>query len=187
MLIVEDGTGLPDAESAVSLAEFDAYCEKRGYADLIDKEEGEKEAAARNATEYADTYRRFKGRTISGDQALQFPREGLSDWSGHPVLGLPRKFKEAVCFLMVQVLNDEPLYEVLDREISSESVGPISTSYVAGANRHREFTAVDRLLCQWVRDDASPRPAPGFTPPEAPPTFTLGMQDTPPKFGGSEY
>lgn len=187
MLIVEDGTGLPDADSAVSLAEFNIYCEKRGYADLLDKDDDEKEAAARTATEYADTYRRFKGRTISGDQALQFPREGLTDWSGHPVEGLPRKFKEAVCFLMVQVLNGEALYEVLDREIASESVGPISTSYVAGASRHREFTAVDRLLCQWVRDDNSPRPAPGFTPPEAPATFGLGMMDTPPKFGAGDY
>lgn len=175
-LIVEDGTGLADAESFASVSELDSYLAKRGLAAVADT--GTKEVALRAASEYADTIRRYKGTTVSADQALMFPRDNLTDWSGHAVTGVPRRFKDGVLYLASQVLAGEALYEnITAPEVSSESVGPISVSYVPGSNRHRQFTTFDRLIAQYVRTEGRPIAAPGWTPPTGPAAFSTGMHD----------
>lgn len=178
-LIVEDGTGKDDAESVASVAELDAYLAARGLAAVADT--ATKEVALRLATEYADTAKRYKGTTEFAAQALMFPRLNLTDWSGHPVTGVPRRFKDAVLFLASQVLAGEPLYENLNGpQVVSESVGPISVSYESGQGpdaRHRVFTAFDRLVAQYVRTPGTLKAAPGWTPPEGPAAFSTGMHD----------
>lgn len=178
MLIVETGAGLEEANSYVTIAEFKAYCELRGHAEAAEMTDAEITVKLVEATEYVDTYRRFKGLAETTDQGLQFPRTSLTDWSRRPVLGIPKKLKNAVCYLAVQGLNGEAFYEVLDREVASESVGPISTSYVPGSSRHREFTAVDKLLCEYVRS-AQAVPQLAFKANERPDAFRVGMHDNP--------
>lgn len=75
-LIVEDGTGLPDAESYVSVANCSTYCVKHGLT-FDTAVTADAESALRRATEFLDyTYRqRFPGsRTHRRNQALEWPR-----------------------------------------------------------------------------------------------------------------
>lgn len=186
-LIVEDGTGNPDAESYVSVAYFDNWCSKRPeYAALVASDDADKVGKLIEATGYADTVKRYKATRKSADQGLYFPREGLVDWDGMPVEGIPRRLKDAVCFLAATAFS-EPLYENLGQTVKSESIGPISTTYADGSTAHKTFTAAERLLAPYWRDDRDNMPSPGWSGVEAEPTFTLGMQDSGPGLPDGGY
>jgi hypothetical protein len=86
-LIVEDGTGLPDAESYVSVEDAQTYAERRGL-DFDVSPPDDLEAALRRATTWIDaTYGpRFGGTRKNGRaQALQWPRADATDAYGEDV------------------------------------------------------------------------------------------------------
>jgi hypothetical protein len=75
-LIVEDGTGLPNADSYVSVADCDTYLENRGYTTWATLLNAEKENCLRRATDYlVQMYRlRWKGTRAQANQSLDWPR-----------------------------------------------------------------------------------------------------------------
>lgn len=182
-LIAEDGTGLEGAESYLSVAEFEAYCVKRGYS-LGAATSDEKEQKLRLATEFVDTNWRFKGSRSTATQALEFPRTGLIDWSGHSVVGIPARLKNATAELAFRALS-EALYQDLDRGgmIKTETVGPISTTYMDGAPAQKQFTAAANALKPYIRSekDTGPPQFGGATTGY----FQLGDQDNPEAGAGS--
>lgn len=177
-LIVEDGTGLLDADSYVTLADFKAWCSNRGYR-WEDSEDFEIEAQLRLATGWIDTYNRYKGLRMSAAQTLEFPRTGLVDWSGHTITGVPHRVKQACCELAYKGLS-EPLYVDLDRGgmVTSESVGPISVSYAADAPAGKVFMFAANLLKPYVRDPKQISYSP-WQEPDTDMHTTLGMHDYP--------
>lgn len=185
-LIIEDGTGKEDADSYVSIEYLRSYCEKRQIELPGDPDDNVIGAKLIEATEYADTVKRYKASRLKASQALYFPREGLVDWDGQPVEGIPRRLKDAVCFLAVTAFS-EPLYENLGQTVKSESIGPISTTYADGSTAHKTFTTSERLLAPYVRNENDNHPSPGWSGEEAEPTFTLGMQDSPPGLPDGGY
>ncbi|QAZ45949.1 DnaT-like ssDNA-binding protein [Mesorhizobium sp. Pch-S] len=108
MLIVEDGSGLANAESYVSVSDAVAYAAARALtfpASPTDKAE----AALRRATAYIDnTYRtRFPGqRKEFRLQALEWPRVGVVDMNGFPVTSdeIPVEIVRAACEAAVREL-----------------------------------------------------------------------------------
>lgn len=76
-LIVEDGTGLANAESYLSVADADTYHSNRGNTAWAALATPAKEQALRKATDYIEqAYRyRWKGGRINAVQALSWPRE----------------------------------------------------------------------------------------------------------------
>lgn len=150
-LIVEDGTGLSTAESYVSLAAFQSYCDARGYNyDAYDDEVIEQRL--RTASTYIDTIFRYKGSRSSASQALEFPRIDLYDWSSLLVTGVPNRVKHACAELAFKGLT-ESLYQDLDRggKVSSESVGPVSVTYADDAPAGKVWTVAHNLLQPYVR------------------------------------
>ncbi len=106
MLVVEDGSGLPDAESYVSTADCVAYATARG---LTFTPDAAGEASLRRATAYIDnTYRtRFPGqRRRFRLQALEWPRVGVVDMSGFPIASdeIPTEIVRATCEVAVREL-----------------------------------------------------------------------------------
>lgn len=86
-LIVEDGSGLANAESYVSVSDAVAYASARGLT-FTASPAAPAEAALRRATEWLDgTYRnRFPGyRTNGRAQALEWPRTGACDREGNEI------------------------------------------------------------------------------------------------------
>ena len=150
-LVVEDGTGLPTAESYLSVADLDTYVSNRGLTNAAATTPA-KEAALRNATTFIDSFARYKGVRYSETQGLEFPRTGLTDWSGYTVSGIPNRLKNACAELAVKAAS-ESLYTDADRGgmVKSESVGPISTTYMDGAPPEKLFTIAKRLLDQYIR------------------------------------
>ena len=78
-MTVEDGTGLADANSYLSVAEADAYWAERANANWAAATTVAKEAALVNASMYVDLRwgTSISGTPVSAHQVLVFPRNGL--------------------------------------------------------------------------------------------------------------
>lgn len=182
-LIVENGTGLADAESYITVAELKSFCTSRGYS-LAGSSDTVLEQRLRQAATYIDTILRYKGSKLSSGQALEFPRESLTDDAGLAVAGVPRRVKQAAGELAYKALA-EALYQDLERggKVVSESVGPISTTYADDAPGGKVWTLAHNLLAPYVRGNKD-RNGPVFASAALPATeggtyFGLGMHDNP--------
>ena len=141
-LIVEDGTGIINADSYVSASEFGTYADDNGlsYADFSDDEI---EQAIRRGTRYIDgNYAsRWPGsKTYGRDQRLAWPRENVldSDGSEIPDNEIPWDLKAATIEASHRELI-EPGGLVPDAggaPVTSETVGPISVSYASPQNQN---------------------------------------------------
>lgn len=151
-LIVEDGTGRTDAETYISVNVFKTFCLKRGY-DVDAYDLDVMEIALRKAADYINTQFRYKGFRLTGDQAMEFPRNSLYDWSGLLVTGVPMRVKNACCELAFKALT-QPLYQDQNRggKVVSESVGPISTTYAEDAPTGIVWQQAWNFLQPFVRD-----------------------------------
>lgn len=151
-LIVEDGTGLNTGESYISVAEFKAYCDGRGMA-YAGQSDTVIEQKLRIATGYIDTVKRYKGSRLVEAQALEFPRDALTDSGGLSVTGVPNRVKAACAELAFKAFT-ENLYVDLDRGgmVTSQSVGPMSVSYSDKAPAGKSYTVAMKLLEPYTTD-----------------------------------
>ncbi|MCF8481989.1 MAG: hypothetical protein K9H25_16310 [Rhodospirillum sp.] len=131
-LTVEEGLGLAEADSFLSLEAADAYWSARPHANLSDpwlaaaesgREGALREASAHLGLAYGD---RFSGAPTRGrGQALCWPRLGAVDRSGVPLGGdsVPREVLAATCELAARALK-APLMADRDRsgKVSEEAV-----------------------------------------------------------------
>lgn len=151
-IIVEDGTGLANAESYLSVAEFKAYCDGRGMS-YSGNSDTVIEQKLRIATGYIDTVKRYKGQRLLVEQSLEFPRDSLTDWGGLEVTGVPGRVKQACAELAFKAFS-ENLYTDLDRGgmVTSQGVGPINVTYDAKAPVGKSFMTAMKLLEPYTRD-----------------------------------
>lgn len=138
-LVVEDGTGLPNAEAYASVAEADAYFSARGNAVWAALDTSQKEAALRLGADYmGDVYGpRWCGERLTTTQALDWPR-------GEE--GVPAAVKRANMELAVRA-SAGPLQADVGPAVKSETVDVISVTYADGARTGVvEYAAVDSAL-----------------------------------------
>lgn len=154
-LIVEDGTGKSNADSYVTLAECDAYHVRFGNSGWkittgAVSNEAERENAIKKATAFIDARygNRFKGVRKTAEQALLFPRYGISDNDGYVLENVPLAVKRATCEAALRILVGIDLMPDLDRggKIISETVGPISTTYSSSAPAGTKYEMIESLL-----------------------------------------
>ncbi len=127
-LTVEDGTGLPSADSYASRADADAYHAARGNAAWAAASTDARDAALRLATQYLDTRYRWVGNRSTLTQALEWPRYFV------PKLGYPSGWPQprvvnACIELALRALSVDLLADDEGRDVLSEQVGPISVTY----------------------------------------------------------
>lgn len=149
-LVVEDGTGLSNAEAYCSVANATTYHNARGNADAWDAIE-DKEAALRLATDYlTQKYRgKWQGKRTTSAQALDWPRTGVK-WTDSPAgyyadNALPMELVNACAELALRTAAG-PLLADLGRETLSETVDVISVTYAEGRSRQTAYAAVDGWL-----------------------------------------
>lgn len=189
-LIVETGSGLVNADTYLSDADFTAYCIARGR-DTSTSTLTARENALRNATDYINTIGRYKGSRLTDAQALEFPRSGLFDWDNRPVTGVPKRVRDATAELAFRALT-APLLEDLSpaARVKSESVGPISVTYQDAPAAQKILAAAILLLQPYFYevDAATGMPVPGGSTRKnirpqfggsTKATFALGMHDDP--------
>jgi hypothetical protein len=132
-LIVEDGTGLPDAECYCSVAYLESYLDKRGIAHT--HSDSQLEAAILIAAQdWIDGQHTFRGEKVSASQSMKFPTDLDSLPDNIPLANA----KAAYLQLQNALLVDSAALD-LDGEVesSSKSVGTLSksVSYRSGTSQ----------------------------------------------------
>ena len=159
---VEDGTGLFNANSYLSVADADTY-----HTDHIDPTEwsgasqGDKEKALRLATQYLDVRYdgKWKGERSNRDQALAWPRANAQDNDGYYYDNneLPQRLKNSVAELALRVIKGDTLLGDITKPgtIKSKSVkaGPIQTTkvYVGGMSNVKKYPLIERQIRHLIR------------------------------------
>lgn len=144
-LVVETGAGLANADSFVTVDYCVAYCAAHGIA--FSGELADQERALRNGAKWLTFTPTWQGgRTQLRAQGLAFPRVGVVDREGYPILSteIPFEVMYAQCELAAYDLaNPGALFPtvVLADRVRREKVGPIEVEYApvsvtsADANR----------------------------------------------------
>ncbi len=152
--IVEDGTIVEDANSYVTEAEFDYYCDSLGK----DPDDGDVEQALVRGTQAIDArYRaRYPGTRAEGrDQSLEWPRTEATDINGFDIDEdeIPQEVKDAVCEAALRELT-EPGSMLPDLErggnIKRLKAGSVEVEYGAGATATTKYTAIDGILSSLI-------------------------------------
>src|SRR5690242_3202764 len=97
-LIIEDGTGVPNANSYVNVADLRAFAAARGISVPSADSEGDAaiEVALINAMDYLQYVPCYKGAQSDSEQALEWPRTGVyMNGSLYNSAAIPKQLKEA--------------------------------------------------------------------------------------------
>ena len=143
-LIVEDGSGLSDAESYVSVADAGTYCTAHGLTAWTGVD-AVKESALRNATQYIDTMYNFRSAKSYYSQALEFPRQ-MWDWDDDPLMN---RLRSATVELAVKALTESLFADVEPSVTTLVKVGPITKqTRPVDTGGQKRYAAIDALLKQ---------------------------------------
>jgi hypothetical protein len=155
-LIVEDGTGLANAESYASVAEFKAYHANIGN-DVTLIADTTIEQLLRRATQYmVAVYRqRWQGRRTLSTQALDFPRYDVVV-DGYSVLSniVPLEVKNACCELALKA-NSATLLEDKTQTVIREKVDVIEVEYSEFSPSQTRYSQIDNLLSVFLSSSNS--------------------------------
>lgn len=158
---VEDETGLEDANAYITIEEFEAYWDDRGY-DSSGVTDPNKRIAIIKATDYIENRFRtmFKGIPEFEIQALSFPRLNLYDNAGRLVSGLPVRLKSATAEYAKRALTSDlvsdPTVDATGFNVTRKrtKVGPIEkeTEYANAGNptTFKPYPSADKLLQEYI-------------------------------------
>lgn len=151
-LVVEDGTGKPDAEAYMSVADADAYHAARGNAAWAALDEPAKEAALRKGADFmGQAYGgQWQGARVSATQALDWPRSGVVAY-GFDVASdvVPAAVARANAEFALRASTGELLADQ-SRLTKREKVGPIEVEYADYATAATTYPAVNGLLAPFL-------------------------------------
>lgn len=164
-LIVEDGTGVANANSYATRAEGDAYHVQRDNTDWIDADDHSQILALIRATDYLDRRWNYVGvqkEQSPAGQGRRWPRLNAFDREGNDVSStLPYVFKVATMEYALRIVADAgrlmPDPTVLDESggavtLKREKVGPIeeetrySEALASSPRVIQAYPEVDRML-----------------------------------------
>lgn len=151
-LVVEDGTGLADANTYVTLAEVRAFAVARGK--TVPADDTLLTVMVIKACDYIETFAdRFRGSRLEATaltQALSWPRQCV-EMFGYPVANgaIPNQLKAAQMQAVVELIAvPDFLPAITSPQVLRETVGPVTTQYSErnGALSQPYFPFVDALL-----------------------------------------
>jgi hypothetical protein len=146
-LIVEDGSGLPNANSYCDLDYALEYCTMKGYTSWQSLSETEQKVFIIRGTEFVDNFYNWRGRKGKGSQALSFPRFDLYDDDHYLINGIPEKLKKAC--LEAAFLNSSTdastLFSTKDENgaIKRQKVDSLEVEYFNNQQNETNLNAVD--------------------------------------------
>jgi hypothetical protein len=160
-LIVEDGTGKPNADSYASVADCAHYADLHGLTFPVESPEDAQEAALRRATTWLDaTYQdRFPGRRRNGrSQSLAWPRIGAIDAEGNQIADdeVPDEIARACCEAAIRELATPGSLtpDVTPGEIIRQAAvtGAVSVTYASGGvdGQVPVVTAIDNIMASLI-------------------------------------
>ena len=145
--VVEDGTGLPNANSYCDLDYALEYCVSKGYTNWLTLTEDMQKIYIIRGTEFVDNFYNWKGRRGSQSQSMAFPRLDLFDEDHYEVRGVPDKLKKAcieAAFLNSSSGSDT-LFTTKDENgaIKRQKVDSLEVEYFSNQQNETNVNAVD--------------------------------------------
>ena len=142
-MIVENGTGLPNADSYVTVEFADNYFSARGVSVWATLTNTVKEQLLIKGTDFIDNIYQWYGKKEFEHQALRFPRVDIRDYEGAEIKGIPSCLKQAVCDASL-IANSGELFQTSDANgaVVSEKIGELAFTY---ANGKKETVASSTL------------------------------------------
>lgn len=131
-IIVEDGSGVPNANSYVDVQFVMDYLESRG---LKVPAEDKLKPMLINAIDFMESLNRYKGKRTSRDQELQFPRSGLvDDGEEIPSNSIPVAIKRAQAQLVADTVESgKPLLSTKTTyALKKRVLGPLTQEFATG-------------------------------------------------------
>lgn len=147
-LTPEDGTGLPNADSYISVADADAYHAARGNAAWAAFTTERKEQLLRQATDYMAVYSSaWQGQRVSSTQALDWPRYGVYA-NGFPVASdiVPVPVQNACALLGLKANASGGLTPDSKQAVKRKKVGPLEIEYQDYSTATKRYGGIDSLL-----------------------------------------
>lgn len=136
--VVEDGTRPDDANSYVTVAEYQQYWENRGvdYSALAD---ATIQPLLIKATQYIDNMR-FLGIPYTLTQSLQWPRVYMENRKGKSILTdeIPDELKNAVCEAAKYIYTNTSIVNNANN-VRSKKIGSISVSFFTSGEQSAEL------------------------------------------------
>ena len=151
---VEDGSGVPGANSYTSEAFALEYHQDRGNSAWGAADQVAQTAALIKATQFLESFD-FLGYRYSDAQGLSWPREDVYDPDGYEVTGIPVKLQQAVCEAALVALSAD-LDPALDRggKVKKDKTGPLETEYMDNAPVKTIYPKVIALIRNLIRSRA---------------------------------
>lgn len=155
-LIVEDGTGLANANAYASEAEVDAYHVLIGTpaASWADLSTAAKEAAIVEATQYIDAlyHGSWQGYRLNSTQALDWVRSGVYvDGFLLDQDAVPKRLKDATAILALASTTETLLVDVStpgSERTNRIKIGPMekAVTYAGGSSPQKQYSLAEALL-----------------------------------------
>lgn len=149
-IIVEDGSGVANANAYVSVADVRAYAEQRGI--TLPASDDEVGAMIIKATDYLESFAcKYQGRKTDCAQALQWPRTCVviccQDFPDNEIPKALKSAQSSAVLIQNEGLVLQPNVTAQDYVIE-ETVGPITTKYAnpVQAGISATFTGLESLL-----------------------------------------
>lgn len=157
--IVEDGTGLDNANALLTVAEADQIMENYGASSDWSGASNEiKENGIREATRFINMQYSWKGWRVHTTQALQWPRSECYDDEDNIVDYeiVPERIKEACAYLALKVVEGRTLLDDLENAATvkktKDVIGPLTEEieYVKGEEAGVNWQIADKLVLPYI-------------------------------------
>ncbi len=140
-IVVEDGTGLTNSNSYVSVADATVYATLRGVTVTANLDD-----ALIKAIDYIES-QSFQGYKNTKAQALQWPRTGVYiDNFSVDVDEIPTELINAQIEAALVVDGGDEILPVNERETETETVDVISVTYAPGSRSNPGYPKIDVWL-----------------------------------------
>ena len=157
-LVVEDGTGKSDAESYISVTDSDTYHDNRGNTDWTGAT-AVKEASSRRGAQFLDGrfLGRLKGEKSSSGQALQWPRDYVTDEDGNEVAStaIPTRLEQACAEASRLVPYTQEITEPSD--LASLKAGSVGVDFAVAYHQRGILDVIDELMKPYVKSSRTVR------------------------------
>lgn len=172
VIIVEDGTLVPGADSYNTIAEILIYeASYFGTSAFASLSPAQQYVKARQATQWMDSRycSHLRGYKVSVSQEREFPRYGIRrkgtySRGYYPAAPLPREWKDAHARLAIYASSNDTLFAAPDPAGTSvvkrtkRKLGPleVDTTYVDGANATQDvFNSIEEILDPLLKSSRS--------------------------------
>jgi len=145
-LIVENGSIVPNADSYVAVADYEAWADARG----IEYDDAAVESQILRAMDYIETLR-FIGQKSTKNQSLQWPRVGVVvDGYELDYNEIPQQLKRAVYESIKAESEGLSQLANVERRTLREKVGEIEVQYADNSNSQTAVIAINKAVAKLV-------------------------------------